>query len=112
MTSSAKHVPGEQFKIRDRKELFAALNEMVTEAGDGWLTSVPGAAEVALETLVGSVLPSELAAMGYLLQPLHEGQRMLPMAITQSVRLEGSSSPITITHAGVCRVQRYTFKLA
>lgn len=112
MTSSARHIPGEQFKIRDRKELFAAVNEMVTKAGNGWLRSVVGAAEVALETLVGSVLPSELAAIGELSQPRQDGQRVLPSPIFEDVKLEGSSVPITVTHAGIRRVQRYTFSLA
>ncbi|MGY4465583.1 hypothetical protein ACVWWK_001265 [Bradyrhizobium sp. LB9.1b] len=52
---------------------------MVTKAGDGCLTSVLGAAEVALKTL--PVLPSELAALGYRLEPLADGQRMLPSPI-------------------------------
>ncbi|MCK1653847.1 hypothetical protein IVA88_20730 [Bradyrhizobium sp. 149] len=111
MTSSARHIPGEQFKIRDRKELFAAINEMVTKAGDGWLTSVPGAAEMALETLPMSVLPSELAALGYCLEPLADGQRMLPMPILERVKLEGSSVPITVTHAGVVVVRRFSFPI-
>ncbi|WP_027568392.1 hypothetical protein [Bradyrhizobium sp. URHA0013] len=73
-TSSARHVPGEQFEIRSRKELFDALNKMVMDKG-ARLTSVPGERAVALEVLPSSTLPSEL---GYKLTAEPDGQRLLP----------------------------------
>jgi hypothetical protein len=45
------------------KAKFEALNEFITAWG-GWMTSVPGGADLRLEALPGSPLPAQLAAMG------------------------------------------------
>jgi hypothetical protein len=110
MTSSAKHVAGEQFQVKDRKARFVELNDLVTRGG-GWLTSVPGAPEVSLEVLPSSTLPSELTTLGYELEAEPDGQRLLPAAITEAVLMQGSTVPLMVTHAGIVRVERYSFPL-
>jgi len=123
--------PGE--KVAALKDKFAFLNEYVRARG-GWVTSLPGAAEVTIETLTGSTLPNELRSGGakvkigegrnersmilppYNVLPLKEddaerGERILPHGITTMTLLEGSSSPIPVQHAGIVTVLRYSFAL-
>jgi hypothetical protein len=106
--------------IADRKERFAALNAFVTKR-NGWLTSIPGAADMAMECLPGSTLPVALRNLGYDVEPTGEGERILPAAIIVKFAAgpDGALQPLTMgstrsvsltmTHAGICRVQRYTF---
>jgi hypothetical protein len=47
-------------KLVERNARFAALNRYVSER-QGWLTSIPGDADVVLETLPDSTLPDEVA---------------------------------------------------
>ncbi|MCK1480489.1 hypothetical protein IVB27_38595 [Bradyrhizobium sp. 197] len=122
MTSSARHIPGEQFAIRSRKELFHALNEKATKAG-AWLTSIPGARDVSLECLPAATLPSELEALGYRLTAEPDGQRMLPTTITEKFWRTSSGALVPLTadstrpvshvvhHAGLVTVERYSFRL-
>jgi hypothetical protein len=56
---------------RNRKQLFNQINGFVISR-NGWVTSVPGWAEVTLETLWGS-LPDELCQLGYDVQQIGEG---------------------------------------
>jgi hypothetical protein len=110
-------------EVKDRKELFAALNEFV-RARHGWLTSVAGEREVTMECLPCSALPEELRENGYVLEPDGEGQRILTNAITQQFAMgtggelelvtAGSTRPIstTVTHAGIVPVHRFTYSPA
>ena len=112
--------PGSE--IETRKTKFAKLNAFVTARG-GWVTSVPGAAEVLVEVLPGSTLPDELRGAGYAIVPAGEGERILPAAIVQEFILsssgayelatEGGTEPIahTVRHAGLCKVLRYGFTM-
>lgn len=97
--------------MKYRKELFAELNDRVSRAGS-WLTSLPGAPEASLEVLPSSILPSELAKLGYKLTAEPDRQRLPPAAITNAVVMEGSTVPMMVTRAGIVRVQRYSFSLA
>jgi hypothetical protein len=63
--------------VDKRKERFAALAEFVQGRGGGWLTSVPGAAEVTMECLPGSGLPDDLRALGYDIIGVGDGERIL-----------------------------------
>lgn len=117
-----KRIPLEPPELPDLKAKFAGLNAFVT-ARHGWLTSVPGAAEVTMECLPGSTLPDDLRWLGYKLTEIGETERILATAIIESFAagadgaLEplttGSTRPValTVTHAGIVKVQRYAFTL-
>jgi hypothetical protein len=84
---------------------------------------VSGAVEVEMQCLPSSPLPNELRGLGYDLTEIGETQRIVATAIVQrlvigadgehQVLTEGSTRPMTstVTHAGICRVQPYAFKL-
>jgi hypothetical protein len=75
-------IPQQQPEVSDRKAQFADLNEFV-RSRHGWLTSVPGAVEVTMETLVNSTLADELRDLGYNITETGEGERILPGAIVE-----------------------------
>ena len=77
--------------IEDRKTKFAKLNALVMARG-GWVTSIPGAAEVMIECLPLSTLPAELRGAGYDLREDGEGQRILAAAIVQEFTLSSSGA--------------------
>jgi hypothetical protein len=59
--------------VKNGKGLFAEPNEFV-RARNGWITSIPGAPEVTMECLPGSMLPDELRrGLGYNVDPDGEG---------------------------------------
>jgi hypothetical protein len=72
--------------------------------------SVPGAHDVRLDALVGSALPAQLAAMGYIVEKVGESQRILPSEVAQRFEVslsgalipatEGSTKPVTVTVTG------------
>jgi hypothetical protein len=66
--------------------------------------SVPGGAEISIETLPNSTLPADLRGLGNDLVETGEGKRILPHAITEMVITEGSTVPIRVLHAGIARV--------
>jgi hypothetical protein len=108
--------------VKDRKARFAELNEFV-RARHGWLTSVPGEVDVTMQCLPGSTLPDDLRGLGYDVQEVGDGERILPTAITDRLTQNadgtlgpvaaGSTLPVTmiVHHAGVVRVRRYEFRL-
>jgi hypothetical protein len=108
--------------LESRKEVFAGLNEFVTERS-GWLTSVAGAKIVAMECLPDSTLPDDLRALGYRPLPDGLGERILHNAIVHrfSSRADGGldlmvagstmAADHVVTHAGIVTVQRWTFEL-
>ena len=98
-------------EVKNRKELFVELNEFV-RARNGWITSVPGAVDVAIETLPGSTLPDELRKNGYDPVETGDGQRIIPHAIVEAVITEGSTRvAYRTTHAGIVGVHRFKFTL-
>jgi hypothetical protein len=112
----------EKAKIASRKERFAKLNRYVTER-HGWLTSIPGAREVELQTLPDSTLPGDLERLGYRLEEIGETERILPSGITERFArgADGELVPITQEstravaetrlHAGIVKVKRYAFEM-
>jgi hypothetical protein len=104
------------------KAKFEALNKWVTERG-GWLVSVPGAAEVTVECLPDSNLPNDLRALAYNIVAAGSGERILPHRIVERFvrRADGDLEPVTAgstkpiaetrTHAGICKVKRYSLIL-
>jgi hypothetical protein len=46
-------------------------------ARGGWLTFVPGAHEISVDALVGSALPEQLAALGYIVEKIGANERIL-----------------------------------
>ena len=114
--------PGEE--IETRKQLFDQLNKFVMSR-NGWITSIPGADTVTLETLPDSTLPAELISLGYDVVPADppEGQRILAGSIVERFGKTSSGAYALLspesteaiaeirTHAGIVRVLRYTFSL-
>jgi hypothetical protein len=118
--------PGE--KVKSRLEVFEYVNAFVN-ARHGWITSLPGAADITIECLPGSTLPDELRSGGakvkigegrnersmilppYVLKEAGEGQRILAAAITEHVLIEGSTAVRSVTHAGIAKVRRFTFTI-
>jgi hypothetical protein len=80
------YIPGLKQQVMDRKVLFEGINKFVRAKG-GWLTSVPGAPEVTMECLPGSTLPDELRKLGYTVEADGQGERILPMAITERLAM-------------------------
>jgi hypothetical protein len=72
-------------EIADRKTRFEALNDFV-RSRKGWLTSVPGAPEVTTECLPGSSLPDDLRKLGYVVEEIGEGERILAACGCAEVR--------------------------
>ena len=98
-------------KIADRKARFAALNAFVTKR-NGWLTSIPGALDVTMETLPDSGLPDELRELGYDLREDGTSERILAFGITEHIPVtEGSTATRRVQHAGIVKVRRYAFEM-
>lgn len=109
-------------KIDKRKALFASLNEVVNRHG-GFLTSVPGAQEVAFDALPGSALPDKLREIGFIVQKTGDSQRILAGCVVEqftrradgSLELltPGSTMPVAETraHAGVVRVEQFDLRM-
>jgi hypothetical protein len=109
-------------EIASRKELFTSLNKFIMAHG-GWTTSMPGAAEVTMETLPDSTLPDEMRGLGYDITEIGEGQGLLAAPIEERLTLTscgvfepltlGSTKPVVQirTHAGIAWVLRYSFIL-
>lgn len=114
-----RYIPNAQPILPDRwkdrtaalnKERFAALNDFV-RARHGFLTSIPGRDEITMECLPDSTLPAELRALGYDVEATGGGERILPTGITEMVVTEGSTVARPVTHAGISRVERYSFPI-
>lgn len=111
MATAWRHAQGNRDPQSTWKALrFDKLNAFVNSR-NGWITSIPGAAEVSIECLPGSELPDELRERGYELEESGEGQRILPAGIVETFITEGSTVPRTVTHAGIVRVLRFGFSL-
>jgi hypothetical protein len=63
--------------LKNTKRLWSAMAALVADEG-GWVTSMPNAAEIRMETRVTSDLPEMLRGLGYELQSLGAGERLLP----------------------------------
>jgi hypothetical protein len=73
--------------------------------------------------MAGSTLPAQVAKLGYSISEIGETDHILPAAIVERFTrradgeleplVEGSTRPIalTVTHAGICKVKRYTFDI-
>jgi hypothetical protein len=124
----SRYAPGDVFadlekrKVASRKQRFAELNRIITEAG-AWTTSVPGEREVRFEVLPGSPLLADLRARGHDVQSDGLGERILPHSIVEwFVRAgDGSLELLTkastkppasrVTHAGLAVVEKFFFDL-
>jgi len=109
--------------IEDRKTKFAKLLAFVTDRG-GWITSIPGAAEV-MDRDIARVraAPMSCGPLDTISRRDGEGRRILATAITEHLVLSSSSALVPPTpestkavaevrrHAGICQVLRYTFTL-
>jgi hypothetical protein len=100
------------------KKKFKGLNEFISSR-HGWITSIPGAVVVTVECLPGSTLPDEPRKAGYEVTEIGEGERIFGAAIVQQfcIRADGALEPLiagsactiafTVTHAGICTMNRY-----
>jgi len=108
--------------LDERHARFVGLNVFVTER-NAWITSVPGDTEVRMECLVDSTLPDEAAKLGYRLEPIGTGERILPHSIVEKFtrNADGELVPLTpgstakvattVTHAGIVTTERYEFEM-
>jgi hypothetical protein len=72
---------------------------------------------------VGSPLPAQLVALGYIVEKVGESQRILPNAVAQRFEVsssgavvaptEGSTKPVTvtITNAGIAAVEQFDLRM-
>jgi hypothetical protein len=106
----------------ERKAWHSAL---VAEAQtfDAWVTSTSGNREVFIECLPTSGWPAVLRRRGYRLEPLEDGQRILPNSIREPMAI-GANSELTplvpgstmattmvVHHAGIHKTRRFSFNL-
>jgi hypothetical protein len=108
-------------KIDKRKAKFEAINAYVTKRC-GWMTSIPGDAEMRFDALPDSNLPQELHDMGYSVIRVGQSQRILPHAIVGkfTTRADGELEPLAegsrkavstrITHAGIVQVNQFELR--
>src|SRR6516225_3856328 len=87
-------LPGQE--LASRKAKFDKLHKVIDHRG-GWVTSIPGEAEIRFETLPGSGLPAELKAAGYDLRSDGHGERILASAITERLVLSSSGALVPLT---------------
>jgi hypothetical protein len=108
-------------KIASRKQRFAALVAYARER-NGWLTSVPGAPVVTMECLPDSKLPDDLRELGYVVEQVGVGERILASAVErfgrrsdgELVLLTAGSTEVAVEarqHAGITRVLRFEFDI-
>ena len=127
----SRYAPGDVFadlekrKVTTRKQRFAELNRIITEAG-GWAVSIPGEREVRFEVLPGSPLPNTLRATGYDVQPDGFGERILPHSVVEwfvrradgelELLTEGVNQTACVTGVHACRhmavVEKFWFDLS
>jgi hypothetical protein len=108
--------------VKSRLECFDEVNRRIMARG-GWVTSLPGAPRVTVEALPSSPIAAELRHAGYEVRDDGDGERILPTGIVEKLTLSasgalvpltpGSTLPVasTVTHAGICRVSRFSFAL-
>ena len=68
-------------------------------------------------SLIGSPLPKQLAALGYIVTLIGESERILPRAVQQRFQMslsgapipptEGSTKPVTVAIAGIAAVEQF-----
>lgn len=115
MKDETKHVPGLQFevlaKIDSRKSSFGKLARLIENSGTAWTTSYPGQPWLAFDALESSTVPAQVRALGY--DPVCEGdgERILPVGITERYLIEGSTVMQVRHHAGVTAVKRWVLDL-
>jgi hypothetical protein len=107
----------------ERRKRFNDINAFISQRS-GWVTSVPGSHEITFDALVGSPLPGQLTAMGYIVEKTGESQRILPHAVSQKFETsssgalipatEGSTKPMSVivTNAGIAVVEQYDLRIA
>jgi hypothetical protein len=109
-------------KAARRAAWFQAFCAEAAARNDVWVTSIPNADTVTLETTSGSPWPAELRKRGFPLEAddPRDGERILGHGVREVVHVnrdgslapfvEGSTAPTReITHAGIIRVIRYRF---
>ena len=87
-------------------DLLAGGSPTSTPTSASAAASVPGARELRFDALVGSALPAQLTAMGYIVEKIGTSQRILPHAVAQKFETsstgalipatEGSTKPVTL----------------
>ncbi|WP_027578548.1 hypothetical protein [Bradyrhizobium sp. Ai1a-2] len=75
--------PGQQ--TASRKEQFRTLNQFIFDRG-GWVTSIPGEAELRFECLPGSTVAAELRDVGHDVRDDGEGERLICDVIVRVVQ--------------------------
>ncbi len=109
--------------IATRKAKFESILRLVSDLC-GWVTSVPGAAEVRFECLPDSPIPDELREHDFKVErdDPSTGERILPATIVETLMrgpdgvlvpvTEGSSWPVVrIQHAGIVSIERWLIEM-
>jgi hypothetical protein len=108
--------------VAERRERFERLSAFVTRH-DAWIILTPGAKEIIIECLPGSGLLNLLADRGYDLKPEQDGERILPLAVSQGMTrnadgalsslIEGSTHAVTATFnaPGIVWTRRWSFHI-
>jgi len=85
---------------------------------------VPGSHEITFDALVGSALPEQLTAMGYVIEKIGTSERILSHAVAQKFETsssgalvpvtEGSTKPVTVqvTNAGIATVEQFDLRMS
>jgi hypothetical protein len=115
--------PGDARVISGAGDLgFRAGREFLRARG-GWTTSIPGDREMRFDALVGSPLPDQLAALGYIVEKIGESQRIVSHAVAQRFEVsssggltpttEGSTKPVKVkvANAGIATVEQYDLRM-
>jgi hypothetical protein len=107
-------------EIDRRKERFRDIAAFISQRG-GWTTSVPGAHEVSFDALIGSPLPDQLRALGWIVEKIGTTERILPQAVQHRFEIapdgtlvpptEGSTKPVTVTNAGIATVEQFGLQM-
>jgi hypothetical protein len=110
-------------KAKRRASWFAAFCAEAAARSDVWVTSIPNADLVTLETTPGSPWPNMLRDRGFPIErdDPRDGERILGHGVREIVMVnrDGSVSPFvegstgttrTIDHAGIIKVLKYRFR--
>jgi hypothetical protein len=114
---------GADEKAKRRAAWFRAFCTEAAARSDAWITSIPNADLVTLETTPGSPWPAELRERAFPLErdDPRDGERVIGHGVREVVHVnrdgslaplvEGSTAPArTIDHAGIIKVVRYRFR--
>jgi hypothetical protein len=101
---------GQSDAVASRHERFAKMNALVMRRG-GWIVSLPGSTIMTIERLPDAAIPEELTKLGYELERLPDGERIVSGAVTETIDAGNSKRPPRVMrYDGPTRVERFSFR--